>query len=150
MIDACENEVSRGIERGRIVINRFKTIFAHKNRATGEAKLKLFAKRVLNTVLRICRRRGNGSSCRRGGEKKALERVAGYCAKSQKPVVSKRKNIDRIEIRRAHILRADIGGETRFVLVSAVNTGVKGKPAREVMRQGQSNISGSLVLARHI
>src|SRR5436305_8273121 len=150
MIDTCENEVSRGIERGRIVINRFKTIFAHKNRATGDAKLKLLVKRVLNTVLGICGRRGRGSSGRRGGVKNALERVAGYRAKSQKPVVSKRKNIDRVEMIGAHILRADIGCETRFVLVSAVKAGVEGKPTREVMREGQSDVSGSLVLARHI
>src|SRR5205809_3920089 len=151
MIDAGEDEVSRGIERGRIVIYRLKTIFAHKNRATGEAKLKLFAKRVLNavlskrvlnTVLRI--------SVRRGKVLNALERVAGYRAKSQKPVVSKRKKIDRIEKRRAHVLRADIGCETRFVLVSAVNAGVEGKPTREVMRKGQSDVPGSLVLPRHI
>ena len=65
-------------------------------------------------------------------------------------MVSKRKNIDRIEVRRAHILRADIGLEIRFVLVSAVNAGVEGKPTREVMREGHSDVSGSLVLARHI
>src|SRR4029077_6963371 len=108
MIDAGEEEVSRGIERGRIVIDGCKTIFAHKNRATGEAKLKLFAKRVLYTVLGICGRRASGSSDRRGKVLNALERVAGYRAKSQKPVVSKRKNIDRIEERRAHVLRSDI------------------------------------------
>src|SRR6266513_1307094 len=142
MMDAGEDEVSRGIERGRIVINRFKTIFAHKNRATGEVKLKLLAKRVLNTVLII--------SGRRGKVLNALERVAGYRAKSQKPVVSKRKNIDRIEKRRAHVLRADIGLEIGLVLVSAVNAGVEGKPTREVMREGQSDVPGGLVLARHI
>src|SRR5215475_12075502 len=150
MIDTREDEMSGGIGRGRIVINRFKTIFAHKNRATGEAKLKRFAKRVLSTVLRICRRRGRRSSGRRGKVLNALERVAGYGAKSQKPVVSKRKNIDRIEIRRAHVLRADIGSEIRFVLVSAVNAGVEGKPTREVMRQGHSDVSSRLVLARQI
>src|SRR5437016_11921201 len=127
MIDAGEEEVSRGSGRGRIVINRFKTIFAHKNRATREAKLKLLAKRVLNTVL--SRRVLNTVlriSVRRGKVLNALERVAGYRAKSQKPVVSKRKNIDRIEKRRAHVLRADIGCEIRFVLVSAENAGVEG------------------------
>src|SRR5438094_5175239 len=151
MIGAGEDEVSRGIERGRIVINRFKTIFAHKNRATGEVKLKLLAKRVLNTVL--IRRVLNTVlriSGRRGKVLNALERVAGYRAKSQKPVVSKRKNIDRIEKRRAHVLRADIGLEIGLVLVSAVKAGVEGKPTREVMREGQSDVSGSLVLARHI
>src|SRR2546430_17449429 len=65
-------------------------------------------------------------------------------------MISKRKNIDRIEERAAHVLRADIGCEIRFVLVSAVNAGVEGKPTREVMREGQSDVSGSLVLARHI
>src|SRR5438876_4986435 len=151
MIDAGEEEVSRGIGRGRIVINRFKTIFAHKNRATREAKLKLLAKRVLNTVL--SKRVLNTVlriSVRRGSVLYALEPVARYRAKSQKPVVSKRKNIHCVEERAAHVLRANIGCEIRFVLVSAVNTGVEGKPTREVMREGQSDVSGSLVLARHI
>src|SRR5947207_10924730 len=151
MIDAGEDEVSRGIERGRIVIYRLKTIFAHKNRATGEAKLKLLAKRVLNTVL--SKRVLNTVlriSVGRGKVLNALERVAGYRAKSQKPVVSKRNKIDDIEKRRAHVLRDDIGCEIRFVLVSAVNAGVEGKPTREVMREGHSDVSGSLVQARHI
>src|SRR6266478_5494700 len=109
MIDAGEDGVCRGIGRGRIVIYRLKTIFAHKNRATGEAKLKLLAKRVLNTVLskrvlntvlRICVRRGNVLN--------ALERVACYRAKSQQPVVSKRKNIHCVEERAAHVLRANM------------------------------------------
>src|SRR4029077_6181243 len=126
MVDAGEDEVSRGIERGRIVIYRFKTIFAHKNRATGEVKLKFLAKRVLNTVL--IRRVLNTVlriSVRRGSEIHALERVARYRAKSQKPVVSKCKNIHCVEERAAHVLRADIGCEIRFVLVSAVNAGVE-------------------------
>src|SRR5882724_11197989 len=150
MIDAGEDEVSRGIGRGGIVIYRFKTIFAHKNRATGEVKLKLLVKRVLNTVLKICGRRGSGRSGRRGKVLNALERVAGYRAKSQKPVVSKRKNIHCVEKRGAHVLRADVGCETRFVLVSAVKAGVEGKPAREVMRERHSDVSGSLALARHV
>ena len=98
MIDAGEEGVSRGIERGRIVITRLKTIFAHKNGATGEVKLKLLAKRVLNTVL--IRRVLNTVlriSVRRGKVLNALERVARYRAKSQKPVVSKRKNIHCVE-----------------------------------------------------
>src|SRR5439155_25366618 len=111
-------------------------------RATGEVKLKLFAKCVLNTVLRI--------SDRRGSVLNALERIAGYHTKSRKAVVSKRKKIDSIEKRRAHVLRADIGCEIRFVLVSAVNAGVERKPTREVMRKGQSDVPGSLVLPRHI
>src|SRR6266487_2588215 len=151
MIDAGEDEISRGIGRGGIVIYRFKTIFAHKNRATGEAKLKLLAKRVLNTVLsKRVLNTGLRISVRRRSVINALERVTRYRAKSQKPVVSKRKNIDRIEERAAHILRSDIGCEIRFVLVSAVNAGVEGKPTREVMREGHSDISGSLVQARHI
>src|SRR4029077_11974945 len=151
MIDAGENRVSRGIERGRIVIYLFKTIFTYKNRATGEVKSKLLAKRVLRTVLskrvliNVLRISGG-----RGKVLNALERVAGYHAKSRKPVVSKRKNIDRIEKRRAHVQRTDIRPEIRFVLVSAVNAGIEGKPTREVMREGQSDVSGSLVLARHI
>src|SRR5436309_12053208 len=109
MIDTREKEMTGRIGRGGIVIDCFKTIFAHKNRATGEAKLKLLAKRVLNTVL--SRRVLNTVlriSVGRGKVLNALERVAGYRAKSQKPVVSKRKKIDGIEKRRAHVLRADI------------------------------------------
>src|SRR6476646_7883839 len=112
MIHAGEDGGSGGIVRGRIVIDRFKTIFAHESRATGEAKLKCLAKRVLNTVL--SKRVLNTVlriSVRRGKVLNALERVAGYRAKSQKPVVSKRKKIDSIEKRRAHVLRADIGCE---------------------------------------
>src|SRR4029077_20157172 len=151
MIDAGEEIVSGGIVRSGIVIYYFVTIFAHKNRATREAKLKRLAERVLNTVLR--KRVLNTVlriSVRRGKVLNALERVAGYRAKSQKPVVSKRKNIHCVEERAAHVLRADIGFEIRFVLISAVNAGVEGKPTREVMREGQSDVSGSLVLARHI
>src|SRR4029450_8373999 len=98
MIDAGEDGVSRGIiGRGRIVIYRFKTIFAHKNRATGEAKLKLLAKRVLNTVLsRRVLKSVLRISVGRGKVLNALECVARYRAKSQKPMVSKGKNIDRI------------------------------------------------------
>src|SRR6266480_4049554 len=110
MIDAGEDGVSRGIRRGGIVIYRFKAIFAHKNRATGEAKLKLLAKRVLNTVL--SKRVLNTVlriSVRRRKVINALERVACYRAKSQKPVVSKRKNIHCVEERADHVLRADIG-----------------------------------------
>src|SRR6266581_2161192 len=151
MIDAGEDGVSRGIGRGRIVLYRFKTIFAHKKRATGEAELKCLAKcvlktvlskRVLNTVLRI--------SVRRGKVLNALERVACHQGKSRRPMISKRKNIHCVEERADHVLRANIGLEIGLVLVSAVNAGVEGKPTREVMREGQSDVSGSLVLARHI
>src|SRR6266496_2189082 len=151
MIDAGEDEVSRGIGRGGIVIYRFKTIFAHKNRATGEAKLKRLAKRVLNTVL--SKRVLNTVlriSVRRGKVINALERVARYRAKSQRPMISKRKNIHCVEERADHVLRPNIGLEIGLVLVSAINVGVEGKPTREVMREGQSDVSGSLVQARHI
>ena len=150
-MDSTEDEMSRGVGWGSVVINRFKTIFAQKNRATGEAKLKFLAKRilntvlskrVLNTVLRI--------SVRRGKVLNALERVACHQGKSRRPMISKRKNIHRVEERAAHVLRANIGLEIGFVLVSAVNAGVEGKPTREVMREGQGDVSGSLVLARHI
>src|SRR5438128_12557493 len=126
MIDAGEDEVSRGIGRGRIVIYRFKTIFAHKNRATSEVKLKCLAKRVLNaalskrvlnTVLRI--------SVGRGKVLNALERVARDRAKSQQPVLSNRKKIHRIEKRRPHALRADSGWEIQCLLHTAVIAGVE-------------------------
>src|SRR6266487_2193497 len=151
MIDAGEDEISRGIGRGGIVIYRFKTIFAHKNRATGEAKLKLLAKRVLNTVL--IKRVLNTVlriSVRRGKVLNALERVACHQGKSRRPMISKRKNIHCVEERADHVLGANIGLEIGLVLVSAINAGVEGKPTREVMREGQSDVSGSLVLARHI
>src|SRR5436190_17537209 len=151
MIDASEDEVSRRIERGGVVIYGLKAIFAHKNRTTCEAKLKSLAKRVLNAVLG---KRVLKNVLRiyvgRGKVLNALKRVARYRAKSQEPLVSKGKNIDRIEIGRAHILRPDIGGEIRFVLVTTVNARVEGKTARKVMREGHSNVSGSIVLARHV
>src|SRR4029077_4303968 len=151
MVDAGEDEVSRGIERGRIVIYRFKTIFAHKNRAPGEAKLKFLAKRVLNTVL--SKRVLNTVlriSVRRGKVLNALERVACHQGKSRRPMISKRKNIHCVEERADHVLRPNIGLEIGLVLVSAVNAGVEGKPTREIMGEGQSDVSGSLVQARHI
>ena len=83
MIDPSEDGMSRGIGRGGIVIDRFKTIFAHKKRAAGEAKLKCLAKRVLNTVL--SKRVLNTVlriSVRRGKVLNALERVACHQGKS--------------------------------------------------------------------
>src|SRR6476660_1130802 len=65
-------------------------------------------------------------------------------------MVSKRKNIHCVEERADHVLRPNIGLEIGLVLVSAVNAGVEGKPTREVMREGQSDVSGSLVQTRHI
>ena len=151
MIDAGENGVCRGIGRGRIVIYGFKTIFAHKNRATGEAKLKCLAKRVLNTVLR--KRVLNTVlriSVRRGKVLNALERVACHQGKSRRPMISKRKDIHCVEERADQVLRPNIGLEIGLVLVTAINASVEGKATREVMREGQSDVSGSLVLARHI
>src|SRR5436190_16846582 len=80
----------------------------------------------------------------------ALERAACYRGKSQKPVVSKRKNIGRIEVSGAHVLRAHIGAKIGLRLVSSVNTGIKRKPAREIMRKSQSDVSALVVLAHHI
>src|SRR2546422_8912920 len=65
-------------------------------------------------------------------------------------MVSKRKNIHCVEERAHHVLRANIGLEIGLVLVSTINAGVERKPTREVMRERQSDVSGSLVLARHI
>src|SRR6476646_8170198 len=65
-------------------------------------------------------------------------------------MISKRKNIHCVEERADHVLRANIRLEIGLVLVSAVKAGVEGKPTREVMRERQSDVSGSLVLARHI
>src|SRR4029078_7796785 len=151
MIDAGEYGVRRGIGRRGIVIDRFKTIFAHKNCATGEAKLKCLAKRVLNTVL--SKRVLNTVlriSVRRGKVLNALERVTCHQGKSRSPMISKRKNVDVGEERADHVLRANIGLEIWLVLVSAVKAGVEGKPIREVMREGQSDVCVWLVLARHI
>src|SRR5437879_1641727 len=151
MIDSTEDEMSRGVDWGRLVINRLKTIFAHKNRATGEVKLKCLAKRVLNTVLSkrvlntVLRISG-----RRGKVLNLLERVACHQGKSRRPMISKRKNIHCVEERAEHVLRPNIGLEIGLILVTAINAGVEGKPTREVMREGQSDVSGSLVLARHI
>src|SRR4029077_68634 len=151
MIDPTEDEVSRGIERGRIVINRFKTISAHKNRAPGEAKLKFLAKRVLitvlskrvlNTVLRI--------SGRRGKVLNALERVACHQGKSRRPMISKRKDIHCVEERADHVLRSNIGLEIGLVLVSAINAGVEGKPCGKLMRKRHGNVSALFVQACHI
>src|ERR1700751_4829462 len=106
MIDSTQHEMSRGVVWGSVVINRFITIFAHKNRATGEAELKLLAKRVLTTVLRkrvlkaVLR-----ISVRRGKVLNALEGVACHQGKSRRPMISKRKNIHCVDERADHVLR---------------------------------------------
>jgi hypothetical protein len=45
---------------------------------------------------------------------------------SREPSISDRKNIDRVEMIGAHILRADIGLEIRLRFVGGVNVGVEG------------------------
>src|ERR1044072_2629465 len=151
MIDSTEEEMSRGVVWGRVVINRFITIFAHKNGATGEVKLKCLAERVLKTVLieRVLKTVLR-ISVRGGKVLNALERVAAHQGKSRRPMISKRKNIHCVEERADHVLRSNIGLEIGLVLVSAINAGVEGKPTREVMCERQSDVSGSLVLARDI
>ena len=89
LVETGEEVVSGGIGLGGIVIDRFKTIFAHKNRATGEAKFTLLAKRVLNTVL--SKRVLNTVlriSVRRGKVLNALERVTCYRTQSREPSIS--------------------------------------------------------------
>src|SRR6266566_2176581 len=122
MIDTSEGQMNDRIAVGdAIVIYRFKTIFANQTRAGRQAKSKLLAKRLLGPVRRCSNRR-------RLSVQNAIKRVACYRVKSREPVISKRKNIPRVEVRRAHVLRANIGLEIGLGLVSGVNVGVKGKP----------------------
>ena len=57
MVETSEEVVSRGIGRGGIVIYHFKTVFADQIRAACQVELKLLAKRILNSVLRVSDRR---------------------------------------------------------------------------------------------
>src|SRR5260370_33929546 len=125
MIDTSEGIVSDGIDRACIVIYHLKTIFANQIRAAGQAKLKLLAERVIDSVLKC--------SDRRLIVLNAQERVACHRGKSQEPVISNRKNIARLEVSGAHVLRADIGFEIGLRLVTGVNAGVERKPCRAVM-----------------
>src|SRR4029453_7121296 len=133
MIDTSQGEMNDRISvGGAIVIYRFKTIFANQIRAGRQAKSKLLAKRLLGPVRRC-------SDRRRLRVQNAIKRVACYRVKSRAPVISKRKNIPRVEVRSAHVLRANIGLEIGLCLVGCVNVGVKGEPCREVMRKRQSD-----------
>ena len=49
-------------------------------------------------------------------------------------MIAQRKNIVRVEVRSAHVLRTNVGLEIRLGLVSGVNVGTEGKPGREIMR----------------
>ena len=64
-------------------------------------------------------------------------------------MISHRKNIDRVEMNGADVLRANIGLEIRLGLVSGVNAGVEGRPRREIMRERQSNVA-VLIVRAHI
>src|SRR6266516_2395887 len=142
MIDTSEGEMNNRIVGGGIVIYRFKTIFANQIRAARQAKLKLLAKRLLGPVRRC-------SDRRRLSVQSAIKRVACYHGKSREPVISKRKNIPRVEVRSAHVLRANIGLEIGLGLVSGVNVSTEGKACREVMRKRQSDVH-VLVVCPHI
>src|SRR6266496_3048991 len=140
MIDTSEGEMSRGIARGGVVIYDFKTIFPNQIRAGRQAKSKLLAKCLLGPVRRCSDRRLSVQS--------AIKRVACYRVKSREPVISKRKNIPRVEVRSAHVLRANIGLEIGLGRVSGVNVSAEGKPCREVMRKRQSDVQVFVVRAR--
>src|SRR6266516_4594384 len=141
MIDTSEGEMNDRIVGGDIVIYRFKPIFPNQIRAARQAKLKLLAKRLLGPVRRC-------SDRRRLSVQNAIKRVACYHGKSRKPVIGKRKNVTRVEVRSAHVLRPNIGLEIGLCLVGCVNAGVKREPCREVMRERQSEVSVFIVRAR--
>src|SRR6266576_5722685 len=139
MIDTSEEELNGRIERGRVIIYDFKTIFPNQSRAARQAKLKLLAKGGLNPVLR--------PSDRRRSVLNAPDCVACYGGKSREPVIGNREDVIGVEVRRAHVLRANIGLEIGLGLVSAVNVSAEGKPCREVMRERQSDVSVFVVRA---
>ena len=118
MIDTSEEIVSSGIVRGGIVICYLVTIVADQIRPPRQAKLNRLAERVIDPV------RSHSNRCI--GVLNALEREICYRTKSREPLISDRKNIDRVEMIGAHVLRADIGFEIRLRLVSGVNAGVEG------------------------
>ena len=142
MIDTSEEIVSGGIVRGGIVICDLVAIVADQIRPPRQAKLNRLAKRVIDPVLKSFQSIASSVL-------DALERVACYRTQSREPLISDRKNIDRVEMIGAHVLRADIGFEIRLRLVSGVNAGVKGKPRRKVMRKRQSNVP-VLIVRAHI
>ena len=135
--------MSNGIVGGRLVIYCLKTIFANQFRAFRQTKSKRFAKRVVDPVLRC----SNGR--RRRLILNASERVACYHGKSRKPVIGDRKNITRVEVRSAHVFRANIRLKIRLGLVSGVNVSTEGKSCREVMCERQSD-GAVLIVRAHI
>src|SRR6266446_6572759 len=139
MIDTREDEMSGGIGRGGIVICCFKAIFPNQFGALRQAKLKLLAEGVFDSVLRIAYR---GLSVL-----DLVERVACYHGKSRRPVISQRKNIARVEVIGNHVFRAYIRPEIRLRLVSGEDAGVKRKPRGEVMRERHGDISVHVVPA---
>ena len=64
-------------------------------------------------------------------------------------MISKRKNIDCVEVRTRTFCGPTLDWKLGSVLVSAVNAGVEGKPTREVMRERQSDVSVSVVPCTH-
>src|SRR4029077_7417476 len=129
VIDPSEEEMSRGVDRISIVIDRFITIFADQTCSGAQVKYKLLAQRVLNTVL--IRRVLNTVlriSVRRGSEIHALECVACHQGKSGRRAIGKPKNVNRVVEVTAYVLRTNVGLEIGLVLVSSINAGVEGKP----------------------
>src|SRR5438034_3098579 len=130
MIDTTQGGMNDRIVGGVvIVIYRLKTIFANQFRAGRQAKSQLLAKGLLAPVRR-CR-----GGRRRLSVQNAIKREACYRVKSREPLISKRKTIPRVEVRSAHVLRADIGLKIGLGLVSGVNVSTQGKAFREIMRE---------------
>src|SRR5439155_15803490 len=101
MIDTTEKIMSIGINRSGIVIRYLVSVVADKIRTPRQAKLNRLAERAIHPVLL--------SSNLRAGVLNALERVTCYRTQSWQPLISDRKNIDRVEMIGADVLRADIG-----------------------------------------
>src|SRR6266480_6564975 len=141
MIDTSEGEMSHRIARGSLVIYDFKTIFPDQIRPARQAKLKPLGEGGLNPVLR--------RSDRRHSVLNAPDCVACYGGKSREPVIGNREDVIGVEVRRAHVFRANIGLEIGLGLVSAVNVSAEGKPCREVMCERQSDVH-VLIVRAHI
>ena len=118
MIDTSEEIVSIGIDRSGIVICYLVTVVADQIRPPRQAKLNRLAESVIHPVL------FRSDCCI--GVLNALEREICYCAQPWEPSISHRKNIDRVEMIGAHILRADIGFEIRLRFLGGVNADVEG------------------------
>src|SRR4030095_5885631 len=120
VIDPSEEEMSRGVDRSSIVIDRFITIFADQTCSAAQVKYKLLAQRVIHPRLTCHKRRLMVLD--------ALECVACHQGNSGRPAIGKRKNVNRVEEITAYVLRTNVGLEIGFVLVSSINAGVEGKP----------------------